>query len=133
MDAATGKPLSGPAHLAQSIGDILLTPIGSRVARRDYGSALFDLIDQPMNGLGRLRLFAAVATALARWEPRLRLTRIRLMTPAEAAAAFAGDGTFDPAKGHFGLQLEGTSTEEPAPNALLQLFVPLNAPLSASN
>lgn len=78
MDRHTGKPLSGAAHLAQSIGDILTTPIGARVARRDYGSHLSELIDQPMNAIGRLRLYAATALALLRWEPRIRLTRVTL-------------------------------------------------------
>ena len=76
MDANTGKPIEGLAHLAQSVGDILGTPLGSRVMRRDYGSLLPRLIDQPLTGSTRLRVFAAIATALMRWEPRLRLTSI---------------------------------------------------------
>lgn len=76
MSAATGEPLAGDAHLRQSIADILFTPIGSRVGRRDYGSTLPLLIDQPMNALGRLRLYAATATALARWEPRFILKQL---------------------------------------------------------
>ena len=78
MDNTTGKPLDGLAHLRQSITDILTTPIGSRVMRRDYGSKLFTLIDAPMHPRGILRIYAAVATALEQWEPRLRLTRVRL-------------------------------------------------------
>ena len=49
MDANTGRALSGVDHLKQSVRDILTTPIGSRVMRRDYGSRLFDLIDNPGN------------------------------------------------------------------------------------
>ena len=92
MDAATGAPLTGDAHLAQSIGDILTTPIGSRVMRRDYGSALFELLDAPVNALTRLRLFAATAVALARWEPRLRLTRVGLDARAGARVVLAIEG-----------------------------------------
>ncbi len=36
MNANTGKELEGIEHLKQSIIDILTTPIGSRVMRRDY-------------------------------------------------------------------------------------------------
>lgn len=115
MDATTGKRLDGDAHLAQSIGDILTTPIGSRVLRRDYGSALFELIDQPMNALGRLRVFAAVADALRRWEPRLRITRIALT--GQDGAVLAG--------GAFGLLLEGVRTDDPAPTALTRFSIPL--------
>lgn len=117
MNAVTGKRLEGDAHLAQSIGDILTTPIGTRPLRRDYGSALFELIDQPMNALGRLRVFAAVADALRRWEPRLRITRIALT--GDDGAVLAGGG--------FGLLLEGQRTDDPAPTALTRFSIPLTA------
>ena len=48
VDASTGRALDGMQHLGQSIGDILMTPMGSRVMRRDYGSLLTELIDQPI-------------------------------------------------------------------------------------
>ncbi|MCV6588938.1 MAG: hypothetical protein OIF57_07920 [Marinobacterium sp.] len=47
MDSVTGKPLADMAHIRQSITNILTTPIGTRVMRRDYGSVLPDLIDRP--------------------------------------------------------------------------------------
>ena len=75
---STGKPLTDAAHLRQSIADILSTPLGSRVMRRDYGSQLPELIDQPFNGTTALRLYAATAAALMRWEPRIRVSRVGL-------------------------------------------------------
>jgi phage baseplate assembly protein W len=87
MSASTGKPLAGEEHLRQSVRDILTTPIGSRVALRAYGSALPELIDQPMSPSLRQRLFGATATALLRWEPRLRLIGVALAS-AGAAGAF---------------------------------------------
>jgi len=78
IDATTGRALGGTAHLAQSIGDILTTPLGSRVMRRDYGSLLPELVDQPFNDTTRLRLYGAAALALMRWEPRIRLIRVQL-------------------------------------------------------
>lgn len=81
-DAATGAPLEGVAHLRQSIRDILITPVGSRVMRRDYGSELPRLVDAPLNGRTLVRLYAATARALARWEPRIAVTRVQ----AEAVA-----------------------------------------------
>lgn len=74
--AATGKSLVGIDHLRQSIRDILTTPIGSRVMRREYGSRLFQLIDAPMNRSTLLDIYAATAEAIARWEPRFRLQRV---------------------------------------------------------
>lgn len=72
MDASTD------AHVIQSIEDILTTPIGQRIMRPTYGSFLFELIDQPLNPLTRIRVFAATAMALMAWEPRGRLKRVAL-------------------------------------------------------
>lgn len=74
---ATGQAVSGVDHLRQSVADILTTPIGSRVMRRDYGSDIPALIDQPDNAATQVRVYAAAATALMRWEPRLRLQKLR--------------------------------------------------------
>lgn len=71
MNAETGRSMSGLEHLAQSIGRIVSTPLGSCIQRRTFGSELPDLIDAPANGATRIRLYAAIATALMRWEPRL--------------------------------------------------------------
>lgn len=76
ISATTGKRLSGIDHLRQSIADILTTPIGSRVMRRDYGSRLYQLVDAPMNRATLLSLYAATAEALATWEPRIDVQRV---------------------------------------------------------
>lgn len=111
ISARTGKRLEGDAHLAQSIGDILSTPIGSRVMRRDYGSLLFELVDKPLNGAIRMLLFAATAIALRRWEPRLRLTRVSL----------AGE----PQDGTLTIRIEGKRTDLPPANSLTTLTIPI--------
>lgn len=85
MHAATGRALTGTDHVRQSVRDILTTPVGTRVMRREYGSNLPDLIDQPMHGATLLRLAAASYLALRRWEPRLRLTAIRVQPDPTAA------------------------------------------------
>ncbi|EHG5996880.1 TPA: GPW/gp25 family protein [Escherichia fergusonii] len=82
VNSRTGKRLSGVAHLRQSVRDILTTPVGSRVLIRDYGSELFSLLDNPRDDLTRLRIIAASATALARWDPRLKVTRVMVTFPA---------------------------------------------------
>ena len=76
MDRSTGRRITGMNHLQQSIADILTTPLGSRLQRRTYGSLLPGLIDQPDNARTRLRCYAAIASALMNWEPRLRVTRV---------------------------------------------------------
>lgn len=79
-DSTSGKPLSGIAHLKQSIRDILTTPIGSRVMRRDYGSELFNLIDAPANRATVLDIMAAIVDALRKWEPRIYPQTVRVET-----------------------------------------------------
>jgi phage baseplate assembly protein W len=75
-DAATGKSLGGLAHLRQSVADILTTPIGTRVMRRDYGSRLFELVDAPINRSTLLQMYEATADALKTWEPRLKVEKV---------------------------------------------------------
>jgi len=111
MDRHTGAPLSGDAHLVQSIADILTTPLGSRPMRRDYGSLLFELVDRPLNGATRLLCIMAVALAVARWEPRIAVKQVLL------------DGEF--AAGSAVLTVIGVRTDSPDPNALTRLTIPL--------
>lgn len=86
LNKNSGKNISSTeAHIRQSIGDILTTPLASRVMRRDYGSALPDLIDAPLNDKTRLRLYAATAAAIMRWEPRFKISAIALYTDNSAA------------------------------------------------
>lgn len=113
LNRHTGAALddADDAHLRQSIGHILSTPIGGRVMRRDYGSQLPDLIDQPLNAATRLRIFAATAMALMRWEPRVRLRRV----------GFEAEG----ASGAARLSLELIRTDRPRPRSLaLQFTLP---------
>lgn len=80
IDATTGKRLSGIAHLRQSIRDILTTPIGSRVMRREYGSRLFRLVDAPLNRSTLLDLYAATVESLDLWEPRIKVLNVSATT-----------------------------------------------------
>jgi len=73
MDRATGRPLTDErADIVQSVQTLLTTPVGTRVRRRDVGGHLIDLVDAPGNAAGVLRLIAAAADAVARWERRVR-------------------------------------------------------------
>ena len=78
INATTGKLLSGLDHLRQSIADILSTPIGSRVMRRDYGSNLYLLIDHPMDGALKMEIYSSVIDALEKWEPRLKVNSMAM-------------------------------------------------------
>ena len=76
MNAKTGKPLSGVEHLKQSIQDIVTTPIGSRVMRRDYGCGLFDLLDSPYSTSMVGDITLVISNALEKWEPRFELESV---------------------------------------------------------
>jgi phage baseplate assembly protein W len=95
MDRNTGRAIEPMPHLRQSVGDILATPIGTRVMRREYGSQVPLLIDQPDNPAGALRVISAAAAALMRWEPRLALRQIGVrrdpQTPGQAQIVVEGD------------------------------------------
>ncbi len=111
MDATTGKALDGTAHLAQSIGKILSTPLGTRVMRRDFGSLLFQLIDFPANAANVMLIRAATALAVRRWEPRIAIARI------DVSGSFA-DGTLS-------IAIAGKRTDVPKPSAQVSLSIPI--------
>lgn len=108
MNAKSGRALSGHQHLAQSIADIVTTPIGSRIMRREYGCQMTDLMDWPLNSATRLQAYAAITMAVMRWEPRIRLSRVELTPSGTAGGAV--------------LDVEGSVTDS---NEQLSLRVPL--------
>ncbi|WP_288460619.1 GPW/gp25 family protein [uncultured Enterobacter sp.] len=76
MNSQTGLSVSEIEHIRQSVRDILVTPVGSRVMRRKYGSLLSQMIDQPQTPALRLQIMAACYSAIQKWEPRVSLTTI---------------------------------------------------------
>lgn len=92
MDRQTGLKLQDDtSHIKQSVTDILLTPIGTRVMRRDYGSQLFELIDRPLNAVLALQIAAAGVMALKRWEQRIEVTRFKLNYSPEHPSQITAD------------------------------------------
>lgn len=117
MDRDTGEPLSGDAHIAQSIGDILTTPFGTRIGLEDYGSALFELADLPLNAATGQLMVAASVMAIQRWETRIVPRKLTL-----SGDFTSGQAVIDIAYVHAGT----------APgNALSTLTIPL-APATAA-
>ena len=76
MNRVTGERISDVDHISQSIGDILRTPVGSRIMRREYGSLLSQMIDQPQTPALELQIKVACYMAILKWEPRITLTTI---------------------------------------------------------
>lgn len=112
MDRTTGRRIAGIDHVRQSVADILTTPLGSRLERRNYGSLLPSLIDQPDNAHTRLRCYAAIASALMKWEPRLRITRVGMSTgdrPGQATVDLQGDYLGQAVSLSTALQMRGSA------------------------
>ncbi|WP_323842943.1 GPW/gp25 family protein [Moraxella sp. Pampa] len=73
-----GQVMGHLDQIRQSITDILTTPIGSRVMRREYGSLLPELIDRPLDDVLILQAYSAIYTALLRWENRVIIEAISI-------------------------------------------------------
>ncbi len=63
-------------NLEESIYIILLTNIGERVYRPDFGSRLAELVFEPLNIDTLLRIRPYVEEAIERWEPRIILKSV---------------------------------------------------------
>ena len=94
MDRRTGKQLSGKAHLRQSIEDILTTPLGSRRMRPEYGSNLRRFIDLPVNEGWKSAVQAEVARSLGRWEPRLKLELVKVISVVDGKITLQLSGVY---------------------------------------
>jgi uncharacterized protein len=92
MNRDTGEAITDIDHIRQSMRDILIIPEGSRIARRDYGSLLSVLMDQPQNGVTRLQVMAALYVAISRWEPRVRLSTLNLTSGFDGSMVVELDG-----------------------------------------
>lgn len=76
MSRTDGRTITDVEHISQSLSDILRTPVGTRVMRREYGSLLFDMIDQPQTPALELQIKVAVYMAVLKWEPRVSLAAV---------------------------------------------------------
>lgn len=63
----------GPEKLKENIKHLLLTGIGERVMRRDYGGGLRQLVHDPNNDALRAIVQHQIAKAIGQWEPRVQI------------------------------------------------------------
>lgn len=99
-----GHLLSHEAHLRQSITDILTTPLGSRVLRREYGSRLYELIDAPITRQTAIDFTVATADALLKWEPRIRVLRVQVVGVKPGQASLTIDAEVRLTREHIRLE-----------------------------
>ena len=94
MDRRTGLLISGVEHLRQSIEDILTTPLGSRLMRPEYGSTIRRFLDLPVSEGWKSAVQAEAARALNRWEPRLELTQVQVLSVLGGRITFRLSGIY---------------------------------------
>lgn len=78
MSRYNGSELTEFEHILQSLEDIATTPMGSRVMRKEYGTVLADLIDQPISEVLYLKIYSTLYSAYVRWEDRIDISQIRV-------------------------------------------------------
>ena len=77
ISSTTGRYITLVEHVIQALGDIIATPVGTRVHRRDYGSRIFYMVDRPASPANLLAMQTEAARAIRLWEPRFRLRVVR--------------------------------------------------------
>ena len=94
MDRHTGRPITGVAHLKQSIGDILSTRKGTRRERPEYGSDIPRMVDLPVTRGWISTVQAEAARAIGRWEPRITLSRVTVLSVLDGCVTFRIQGAY---------------------------------------
>lgn len=79
MSRHNGSVLSEKEQIQQSLEDISTTPIGSRIYRREYGTQLADLIDQPISSGLYLKIYSTLYVAYSRWEDRIEISQMQVV------------------------------------------------------
>lgn len=69
---------AGNAKIRDNLIQIILTGVGERVMRRDYGAGLRDLVHDPNNDALRAVVQHQLAKAVTKWEPRVFLRGVRI-------------------------------------------------------
>ncbi len=81
--------VEGPDKLRQNVVQLLLTDIGERVMRRDYGGGLRALVHDPNNDALRAIVQHQVGKAFVKWESRAQLQQIAIDPHAEMGTFWA--------------------------------------------
>ncbi|KVQ60059.1 GPW/gp25 family protein [Burkholderia territorii] len=95
MCRRTGRLIGGVEHLVQSIADILSTRKGTRRERPEYGSDLPEMVDLPITRGWISAAQAEAARAIARWEPRIALDRVNVLSVVDGKVTFRIAGQYD--------------------------------------
>ena len=97
LNAVSGTTLTGWDHVLQSLSDIFTTGFGERIIREWYGSFVPHLLGRLITPQEVTPFFVAITSAIEQWEPRFRVTEIRVLKATrEGALHFYVDGEYRP-------------------------------------
>lgn len=63
---------------------------------RDYGSRLFELVDAPINRGTVVEIYAATIEALAKWEPRIAVSSVSVVSVIAGQITLSLQGVYIP-------------------------------------
>lgn len=102
IDRITGKWLDdGWAHTQQSVGVLMTTAYRSRVMRRGVGADLPRKVDSPVTRATVIDFYAAASEAIAKYEPRFRVSRLSVDASVPGVVSLSAVGVYFP-RGHLG-------------------------------
>ena len=102
INARTGKILTGPAHLAQSLSKIWQTRLDSRVMRLSFGADLRSALSEDLTPSIALLIYNEMVASAARWEPEYLITQLQLVTLQESGKLGIRHGGIYYPEGRFG-------------------------------
>lgn len=79
MSSDNGEIINGTTYLEQVVRDVLTTPVGSRVMRRNYGSRLYTLLDHPIDEALIANMHVAVVEALTAHVPIITISAVEVL------------------------------------------------------
>lgn len=79
IDRNTGRPLTGWAHVCQSLSVIWTTALGQRVMRLDFGTSLRSWLAEDINTETALGIYDELITSAEAYEPEYRIKELQLL------------------------------------------------------
>jgi hypothetical protein len=102
INARTGKILTGPAHLAQSLSKIWQTRLDTRVMRLSFGADLRSALSEDLTPSIALLIYNEMVASAARWEPEYLITQLQLVTLRDTGKLGIRHGGIYYPEGRFG-------------------------------
>lgn len=99
MNADTGEVLTGVPYLRQRLRDVINTPLGTVVGRRDFGSRLFEMVDHNVDSRFQMDGYVRLADAInnpANGLDDYRLTEMRLVRISSSHIEISLSGVYLP-------------------------------------